>query len=144
MNPIPTFPTLPDTLNALLRAAVEDGDGADHAFWSYCSSELHRLQTVHAKLADDAKSFETRMRHRSIAKMCESLASAGDDEDLLADLRASAVSALERAKKAQGEGKVFLLAEFRLCMMMADLDYEDFGLTRDVFLAYLEQCAEPA
>lgn len=144
MNPIPTFPTLPDTLNALLRATVEDGDGDDHAFWSYCSSELHRLQGVHCKLADDAKSFETRMRHRSIAKMCESLASAEDDEDLLADLRASAVSALERAKKAQGEGRAFLLAEFRLCMLAADLEYEEFVMTREVFIGHLDQCVQPA
>lgn len=144
MDRIPTFSTLSDTLNAFVRAAMEDGDGDDHAFWSFCSKELHRLQEAHGSQAANATGFETRMRHRAIANVCEALASSDGNDDMIADLRGAASIALERMRSAHGEGRAYLLAEFRLCILAADLEYEDFGLTRDVFLAYLEQCAQPA
>lgn len=144
MSPIPTYSTLPDVLNAFVRAAAVNGAGDDEAFWSWCSSELSRLHGVHAKAADDAESFENRLRQRAIADLCERLASASDDEPLVSDLRAIASSALQRAKRMHGQGRAYALGEFRLCMLLSDTLYEDFGITRDVFLAFLEQCAEPA
>lgn len=143
MFTIPTYSTLSDILNAFVRAAAEDGAGDDEAFWSRCNSELSRLHGVHAKAADAAESFENRLRQRSISELCERLASASDDEQLVADLRAAALFALERAKRAHGQGSAYALGEFRLCMLLADASYEDFGITRAVFLKHLEECAEP-
>lgn|GEM_PF-5108816 len=144
MNPIPTFYTLPDILNAFIRAAVEHGAGDDHSLWTYYSSELHRLHDVYRKLADGAKSFETTLRYRTIANICETLVSVDGNKEMTDDLRACAASAIARIKDAHGEGRAYLLGEFRFCMLAVDADYEDFGLTRDVFLAYLEQCVQPA
>lgn len=141
MFTIPTYSTLSDVLNAFVRAAAEDGAGDDEAFWSRCSSELHRLHGVHAEAADKAESFENRLRQRAVAELCERLASASDDEQLVADLRAAASSALERAKRTHGQGSAYALGEFRLCMLLADASYEDFGITRVVFLKYLDECA---
>lgn len=144
MFSIPTYSTLPDVLNAFVRAAVENGAGDDEAFWSRCSSEFGRLHGVYEEAADSATSFEDRLRQRSMSELCERLASASDDEGLVPDLRAVASAVLERAKKVQGEGREYLLQEFRLSMLLAHASYEDFGLTREVFLAHLEQCAQPA
>lgn len=141
MHPIPTFSTLSDTINAFVLVAMEDGD--DHMFWSYCSAELHRLQDVHGKLAANATSLEARLCHRNLANACESLASAEGNDEVLEDLLAAAASALERAKQAEGQDQARLFAEFRFCIVAADLEYEEFGLTREVFLAYLEQCVQP-
>jgi hypothetical protein len=122
------FNTLSDVVNAVIRVAAEDDWKDEDDLWSFLSSELKRMHAEHSRLADDADALEIRLRHRSIAQLCESLAH--PDNDMQGELFESAKRCAERATTAEGEAKKLLLAQARFCLLMIDMRPEKIGMTR--------------
>ena len=141
-KPIPRSKSFPDVWNALVLQAMretwhEDNHDNDD-FWNYCCEQLQNAGAWHARRAAEAIGFARKMRHAETARLCEHVAH--PDADGVDELFATAQGTLAKARDVHGQGRAFLLAETRLCLLLGDIDLARVGLTHG---EYLELLGEP-